>query len=133
MAGDNKAFNIVNSPRFIKWQNYAVPLIKIPTDKTILNNIENYYNEYNERVKRFLWSNNSTITLCVDGWNSKTTLHYFGITAHLLNNDEIKVLALGFKKCLFTDGKSIFENVKQVVEEYVIGHRIIAIVTDNGN
>lgn len=69
--------------------------------------------------------------MCVDGWRSKTTMHYFGITAHLLYKNEIRVLALGFCKCFETDGKSILNQVKQVVSEYVIGHRVLAIVTDN--
>lgn len=104
----------------------------MPTDDTIMNMIDPMFEDYKNRVKQLLWNSGSKITLCVDGWQSKTTLHYLGVTAHILIGNKIEVLALGFNECSQTDGASMFVEVKKVVEEYVIGHRIISICTDNG-
>lgn len=121
----------MNSKRFQKLINYCIPNVIIPTDDTIINQINPMFNIYKEKVKKLLWSTDAKITICVDGWQSKTTTHFLGLTCHILYNNKIEVLALGFVECVDLDGVSIFNEVKKIVEEYVIGHRVIAICTDN--
>lgn len=110
-----------------------MPKLKIPSAVTIKNSTHPRFEYYKEKVKKFFHTTSSTVTLCVDGWSSKTTSHYLGINGHVLFDKKIRQIVLGFIKCDETDGKSIYMVVKKCVKEYTLGHRIIAICTDNGN
>lgn len=126
-------YSCVEKVGFCTLLNYAAPLYKIPSRKTITLKMEEKYRCLSNVVKDIL-SKIKYITLTTDAWSDTlNNVGYLGVTCHFVNNYELQSINIGVTELHDNHtSKNLKKWLLEIVEEWKINMQsIVAVVSDN--
>ena len=138
IVANNLSFRTALSPTYKQLIQRLNSDILPPTQHSLYQEIEAYYNEQLDLFKQKLYlhitQNKGTFTLCLDGWTSANNKSYLGITIHWINPKdwtlESYILRLQnlHKK---HSGENLNKALINVLKEFNIQNNIFCITRDN--
>jgi hypothetical protein len=110
------------------------PDVIIPSRITIQRNCLQKYNDLKEKIIIEMNNLNSKVSLTTDIWTSISQQPYVSTTAHYFHNKELQHLLLDFSLIPYPHkGEDIKIKVQEVIQEFGLLDKIIAITTDNAS
>ncbi len=127
-------FSIVSKPSFISMIKSIKPDVIIPSRITIQRNCLQKYNDLKEKIiiemNNLNWKGSFTTHM----WTSISQQPYVSTTAHYFHNKELQHLLLDFSLIPYPHkGEDIKIKVQEVIQEFGLLDKIIAITTDNAS
>lgn len=128
--------SLVEDAEFRKFVNLLCPGYKIPTRKTLsLSFIPSFYNSTKDDVRKRI-ERASAACLTVDGWTSQNNDSYYAVTAHyIVDNEPPARLSSDLLGCISFKERHTAQNIcnmlQQLLQEWGIENKIVAIVSDN--
>jgi hypothetical protein len=138
IIANNLSFKSVISPEFKELINTLNPEISIPAERTILNEVDNFYTEQlsNLSAKIALYKEKgSAFNLCLDSWTSLNQKAYLGISIHWLNDNwdiESYLLRL-YPLYKRHSGKYLYKVLIETLKDFNIDQNILTITYDNAS
>ncbi|CAG7827256.1 unnamed protein product, partial [Allacma fusca] len=132
----NQPFSIVEEESFralmLLGKQYS---LHIPQRETIKGKIQSMYLEKKEGIKAKLQAHSGKISLVVDCWSSRSGKSFHGILATFIDSDwNFQQLILDFDILRGSHkGKNLAKSVHDVLCEYDITSRLLAITSDNAS
>ena len=131
----DQAFSVVDNIHFEELLEYLKKDITIKSRTTIMNRLEELYEQKKCELKEKLNGIQSKYSITCDIWTAKNQISFFGFTIHYIDDDwQMKVNLLAFK-CLKVehDGQSLSKTFIGVLEEYGIADRLLGVTADNAS
>jgi len=128
-----KPFKVVEEKAFHNMVQKLDPLYQIPTRKTIHNLIIEQFNQQRNLVKDYFNEFSNKVALTTDFWTSLKFENFMAITIHFIDNNwklQHFVLDIFQFKGSHT-GKNIADKIYDLLEEFGIKTKTIALTTDN--
>jgi len=127
------AFNIVEESDFKRMITNLSPDTQIPSRFTVKKDIQTEFEEKKTQLKYELSLIYNKIALTTDIWTSMSNRPYASITAHFVNSNKVlSHVLLDFCYIPYPhSGEQIKNLIIDVLKDYGIEDRIIAITTDN--
>lgn len=127
-------FSLVEDREFVKFVELLNPSYVLPSRKTLSNSLlSSVHKESLEKVKIGLLDVPALCLTC-DGWTSITNTGFYALTAHFINNGEMKSHLLECSEFSSKHtGENIAEWISSVLRKFSIENKIAAIVTDNAS
>ena len=131
----DQSFSIVDNEHFKDYANYLKSDVDIPSRRTVMRRLEEIYNQKKQEMKERLNGLNSKFSITCDVWTSKNQLSFFGFTVHYIDDDwQMKEELLAFKYLQGDhDGKSLSIAFIEVLEDFAIADRLLAVTADNAS
>ena len=131
----DQSFSIVDNEHFKDYANYLKSDVGIPSRRTVMRRLEEIYNQKKQEMKERLNGLNSKFSITCDVWTSKNQLSFFGFTVHYIDDDwQMKEELLAFKYLQGDhDGKSLSIAFIEVLEDFAIADRLLAVTADNAS
>ncbi|KAL0217092.1 hypothetical protein RCL1_007575 [Eukaryota sp. TZLM3-RCL] len=126
------SFNLVDDIDFRTYLLSLNPSAELISRNTLKKEIINTFTLLKEELKTMLKNKKSKLNLTMDGWTSNTGSHFMGVTAHFLDQFEMKTYVLGFfhLKEKHT-GENIAAGIKQLMSDLEITNKVLSITVDN--
>ena len=107
--------------------------VKFISADTVKNRIMKLFEEKQQLLKEYIESNESMFSLTTDIWTSPANVSFMAVTVHFINNEwQIVSFVLDFVAFPGNHGgKEISKACREILEEYNLKNRILALTTDN--
>jgi hypothetical protein len=130
---DQQPFTVVENPGFIKYMLAIQPRYKLPSRHTLKKMILSKFKTGRKEIFNYLQQSTSKISLTMDMWTSISALGILAVTAHFINDNwqfEHFVLDVLYIPSPH-DAPAIKDTVLEIVNEFQVANRLIAITSDN--
>jgi hypothetical protein len=133
VIGTVQPLSILEDKDFINMINEFDKRYKIPCVKTFKNRVSSAYEIGKDLLKNQL-DQVQDISITLDAWSSSAHIPYLGITVHWITSEfEPRELLLSMEELPYPHGAiEIQEYLIDLFDEWEVGSKINAIVTDNG-
>lgn len=129
---DMQPFTIVDDAGFQRYTEALNPRYVIPSAKTLKKMVEANNDVHKQQLQQAI-QDVIAVTLTTDLWTSRNTEAYITVTCHFVNKDyklNSKVLTTSQMNGPHT-ADNIATSLKQIIEEWNLQNKVMAIVTDN--
>jgi len=132
---DQLAFALVESETFREVIAQVDPRLKVPCRQTISKRISDAFNTSREEVKKIIADEPGKISIASDVWTACNQTAFLGVTAHWINSNwEMKLILLDIQQLSDVHtGEVIANAIVNILREFNIGSRLLALTTDNGS
>ncbi len=132
IAEDLQPLSVVEAPSFRSFSKKLNPNFHIPSRKTISTKLLPDLKRRTRASLRCSLSQASAVSLTVDIWTSRDMRSYLGVTAHYVQDFQLKKAMLS---CIRFRGSHTAENIAEqydsLIEEYDLRGKVLTIITDN--
>lgn len=127
-------FTIVESDSFRAFIKELCPSYVVPSRKTLSKVLlQKFYNIVREDVTKLL-GQAEYIALTTDAWTSASHNQYVAVTAHFVENNNIKAVMLG---CIPDAQRHTAQNladlIKKICTEWNVMEKVVSVTADNAN
>jgi hypothetical protein len=133
IINDQQPFNVVEN---IQFKNLLFVLdcrYKLPTRQTVSKRIDEIFEEQKKIIYNILSSLNQKMSITTDAWTACTNQAYLSITLHWIDKQWCMQHILLDLIPIHENHKGLVfaENLFNIIKEYNIGQKILAVTTDN--
>jgi hypothetical protein len=123
----------VDNENFEDMLEYLKKDVIVNSRRTIMRRLEELYSQMKGQLKQKLGTFKSKYSITCDVWTSKNQLSFFGLTIHFIDEDwKMQEHLLSFKYLESEhDGVSLSKAMIEVLEDYGIADRLLAVTCDN--
>ena len=131
----DQPFSVVDNEDFEDLLNYLKKDFTLKARRTIMRRLDELYDQKRHEMKERMNGFKSKFSLTCDVWTSKNQLSFFGFTVHYIDDDwQMKQELLAFKYLQGEhDGKSLSVAFIEVLEDFGIADRLLAVTADNAS
>ena len=131
----DQPFSVVDNPHFEDLLEYLKKDIGVKSRRTLMRRLDELYDQKRHEMKERLNGFKSKYSITCDVWTSKNQLSFFGFTIHYIDDNwQMQQDLLAFKYLEGEhDGKSLSVAFIDVLEDFGIADRLLAVTADNAS